>query len=159
MYSVELGGSTGLVTAASSSVWKTLISLKLADTTGHRARLRRLVLGGGDDDDRIRIRVRRTNNAADGTSTAVNVNTIGLSDPDQIASIMAAIGTNHSVEPTTFATGVVAGGAFNLRGTLVLEWGPGEGPLWGKNESMCFEALDTGTARTFNGSVDWDEGQ
>ena len=158
-YSVELGGSTGLISGARSSVWKTIAALKLANTAGHRARLRRVVLGGGSEDDRIRLRIRRTNNAGDGTSTAINVNTIGKSDPAQIASIMAAIGVNCSVEPTTYATGVVGGGAFNLRGSLVLEWGPGEGPLWGENQALGFEILDTGTARTFNGTLEWEEGQ
>ncbi len=151
----------GIATGATLNVFTTILSLKMANTTGHRGRLRRLVVGGSggaSEDVPVDIRIRRSDNTTDGTSTAVNVNTIGSLEALQIASNLAAIGHTHAAEPTTKENGSLGGGPLNSRGTLVLEWGPGEGPLWGLNETLGIEAAPgTSTAVKLAVNVEWDE--
>ena len=75
----------GLLTGAVAGTWKTLVALKFAATTGHRGRLRRMIVSGGGgatQDVQASIQIRRSDNTGDGTSTAVNVNTIAKRDPN-----------------------------------------------------------------------------
>lgn len=151
----------GIATGASANTFKTLLGLKLANTAGHVARLRRLVVGGGGgaaQDLQVSIRLRRTDNNADGTSTAVNVNTIGKHESEQIASVVSAIGKNYTVEPTNYETEMLGGGALNTRGGLVLEWAPGEGPRFGKNQTLGIEgAPGSATAANLEIALEWEE--
>jgi len=151
----------GLVTGASANTFKTILGLKFADTLGHRARLRKLVIGGGGGapkDKQVSLRLRKTDITTDGTSTAVNVNTIGKSDPTSVASNIAAIGKNYSAEPTTMGTDTLGGGAMNDRGGLVLEWPGDDAPVWGKKECLCLEAAPgEAVAVNLEAYVCWEE--
>lgn len=152
----------GIVTGSSANTYAGLLGLKLANTAGHRARLRRLVVGGAGaaaQDINVDIRIRRTSNAGDGTSTSVNVNTIGSLNPNQIASVMSAVGKTYTVAPSTYENGALGGGSVNSRGTLVLEWPPNEGPLWGINQTLVIEgAPSTAAAVNLGIAAEWDEG-
>lgn len=133
----------GIATGAVANTFKTVLALKLADTLGHVATLRKLIIGGGGGaplDKQVSLRLRKTNLDGDGTSTPVNVNTIGKSRETQIASRIAAIGKNFTVEPTTMGTETYGGGAINDRGGLVLELPGDDGVTWGKGETLCLEA-------------------
>jgi hypothetical protein len=151
----------GITTGAAANTFITLLGLKLADTTGHRARLRKLVVGGGGgaaQDIQVSLRLRRTDNTTDGTSTAVNVNTIGQADPNSVASRIAAIGKNYSAEPTAFETATLGLAAINSRATLVQEWGPDEAPVWGQNQTLALEgAPGTAAAVTLEITAEWEE--
>ena len=151
----------GLVTGAVANTFKTILALKFADTLGHRARLRKLIIGGGGgapQDLQVSLRLRKTDTTADGTSTAVNVNTIGKSDPTTGASNVAAIGKNCTVEPTTMGTDTLGGGAINGRGGLVLEWPGDDAPIWGRKECLCLEAAPgEATAAKLEVYVCWEE--
>jgi hypothetical protein len=150
-----------VVTGSTANAFITLVGLKFANTAGHRGRLRKLIVGGAavsPQDVQVSLRLRRTDNTTDGTSTSVNVNTIGQADPNSIASNLAAIGKNYSAEPTTFATGMLGVGALNSRGTLVMEWGPDEAPIWGPNQTLCLEAAPgSATATTLDVTEEWEE--
>lgn len=151
----------GIATGAVANTFKTLLGLKLADTAGHRARLRRLIVGGGGgapQDLQVSLRLRRADNTTDGTKTDVNVNTIGSADDGQIASRIAAIGKNYTDEPTTYETGTLGLAAVNTRSTLVMEWGPDDAPVWGPNQSLCLEgAPGSATAATLEVAAEWEE--
>lgn len=151
----------GLTTGTTVGTFKTLVGLKLADTAGHRARLRRLILAGGGSaaqDIQVSARIAKTDNTTDGTSTSVNTNTIGQSDDNDIASNVSAIGKNYSVEPTTIGTGLLGGGSFNTRGGLVLEWNHDEAPIWGKNETLLIQGSPgETTAANLEAYVEWEE--
>lgn len=157
-YALKVGG---LATGATANAFITLLGLKFANTTGHRGRLRKLVIGGGGgapQDVQVSLLLQRTNNAADGTSTAVNANTIGKADPAQIASNVAAIGKNYSAEPTTFETQTLGVGSLNARGTICLEWGPDDAPRWGPNQTLCLLAAPgAATATNLEVAAEWDE--
>ena len=150
-----------LVTGSTANAFITLLGLKLPAGTGNRARLRKLVVGGGGvapQDVQVSLRLRRTNNTTDGTSTPLNVNTIGKADPNALASVMAAVGTNYSAEPTTYETGTLGIGALNSRGTLVMEWGPDEAPIWGPSQTLGLEAAPgSATATTLDVMAEWEE--
>jgi hypothetical protein len=152
-------GVTGISTGATAGAYITLLGLKLANTAGHRARLRRLIVGGGGgapQDVQVSLRLRRTSNAADGTSTAVSTTLVTKADPGSVASVLSAAGKNYSAEPTTFeAGGPVA--ALNARGTLVWEFGE-EGPVWGINQTLCLEgAPGSAAAVTLEATAEWEE--
>ncbi len=151
----------GISTSASANTYKTILGLKMASTTGHKARLRRLTVGGGGgaaQDLQVSVKIDRTTNATDGTSTSVNVATILQHEADSVASNVNAIGKNYTVEPTVLAGDAGAGGSLNTRGALVLEWQRGEGPEWGITQTLCILAAPgAATAATLDVGVEWDE--
>ena len=153
-------------TRADATNFTTILGLKFANTAGHRGKLRRLVVGGDDTtvgDEQVAIAVQRTDNTGDGTSTSVNVNTIGKADSLAIASNVVAIGKSYNnggaaAEPTTMESGVVAGGVINERGTLVLDWAGDERPIWGKDQTLCIRARPkVAGILNLNVTVEWDE--
>lgn len=160
--SLHLTKIDGLATGAVANTYITLASLKFADTAGHRGRLRRLILSGGGgspQDLQVSIKIQRTDNNADGTSSAINVNTIAQKDALTAASNVAAIGSNFTVEPSNKATAVLGGGSFNTRSGLVLEWGPDEAPIWGRNQTLVIQgAPGTATAANLQAELLWEEG-
>lgn len=150
-----------LASGAVANAYTSIVGVKFANTTGHRARLSQLVVSGGGNapqDLQVSIQLRRTDNTTDGTSTAVNVNTIAKKDPDSIASNASAVGKNYTVEPTTKESGLLAGGAFNARSQLVLTWNDDDAPVWGKNQTLLIEAAPgQATAANLEVSMEWQE--
>lgn len=150
-----------IATGASANAFITLLGLKMANTAGHICYLRRLVVAGGGaaaQDINVSIKLDRTDNTGDGTSTSVNVNTILSANSLQIASRVNAIGKNYSGEPTTYSGGIGFGGALNSRGILILEWPRLDGPQWGKNQTLgILGAPGAATATNLNISVEWEE--
>lgn len=157
-YACKIGS---IVTGTGANTYTTIASFKFADTAGHVGRLRRLVVGGGggaSEDVPVSVQLKRSDNSTAGTSTSVNVNTIGPMESLAIASNVSAIGKTYTSEPTTVESATLGGGEFNSRGTLVLEWGPGEGPKWGRNETLLVQgAPGTATAVKLGVEVEWDE--
>jgi len=151
----------GLATGAVANTYLTVLGLKMANTAGHRAKLRRLVISGGGgapQDEQASIRIRRTGNTADGTSTAVNVNTIAPKDEGCVASNIAAMGKNYTVEPTTYATEILAGGSLNARGQLVLSWPGDDAPQFGINQTLGIEAAPgQAVALNLEALAEWEE--
>jgi hypothetical protein len=149
-----------LSTGASAGTYAARLGLKLANTAGHRARLTKIVLGGGGlgpQDVQLSFRLRRTDNTSDGTATAVSAAEIARLDPDSLASNVSAKKT-YTVDPTTLEDGAVAAGSVNARGCLVLEWAAGEGPRWGKNQTLVLEvAPGSATNTSFDVTVEWEE--
>lgn len=158
LYSVYIPGIT---TGSSANTFITVAGLKMANTVGHRCWLTRLVIGGAGaavQDVQVSVKIDRTGNTTDGTSTSVNVNTIVKADANDIASRVNAIGKNYSVEPTTYDGTAGFGGSFNSRGTLVLEWAPRLGPLWGINQTLgILAAPGAATATSLNLHLEWFE--
>ena len=152
---------TDCETGSTANTFTTLLGLKFANTTGHRARLRRLVVGGdagAPQDKQVDIRLRRSDNTTDGTSTAVGTTTIGKKDSGSVASNVAAIGQTYTAEPTTKETGYLAGGSLNARGTLVLEWNEVDAPVWGPNQTLLIEgAPGEATAVRLGVTAEWEE--
>jgi hypothetical protein len=150
----------GITTGSTANTYKTLLALKMANTAGHVARLRKVIIAGGGgaaQDVQVDVKIDRTDISTDGTSTSVNVNTIQSHDPLQRTSAVDAIGKNFSAEPTAFA-GTPIGAALNSRGTLALEWPSGCGPLWGKAQALAIlGAPGVATATTLSIAVEWEE--
>ncbi len=152
----------GLQTGSSAGAYKTVLNLKMANTAGHRGRLRKVVVSGGVDtpqDIQVGIKVDISDNTGDGTSASSppSVGTIQSHDGLQRASAVDAIGWNFSAEPTTYA-GQPNGGSFNTRGDLVLDWAPGEGPIWGKNQALgILGAPGVATAAKLVALIEWEE--
>jgi hypothetical protein len=150
----------GLSTGATANAHISLVGLKFANTAGHRARLRRLVIGGGGgapQDVQVSFRLRRTGNTGDGTATN-SITAIAQADPGSIASKVSALGSQYTVEPTTFEAASVGGGSVNARATFLQEWTPDEAPVWGPNQTLCLEAAPGSAVATLvNVSLEWEE--
>lgn len=151
----------GLETGATANTYKTILSLKMGATAGHRARLRRLVVtggGGAPQDLQASIRLRRSNNTTDGTSTAVSTDTIGKKESASVASNVAAIGKNFSAEPTAIENGILDGASLNCRVGVVLEWNEDNAPVWINNQALLIQAApgEASTAR-LQASPEWEE--
>jgi len=152
-----------VATGNTANTFTTLVGVKFADTTGHRARLRKLVISGGGgapQDEQITVKITKGDISGDGTSTAVNVNTIGKQDPLSVASNVAAIGKTFTAEPTAKGTTIHAAGGLNARGLLVLDWSgdPSQAPAWGKGETLCIEgAPGQAVAVNLTVALEWEE--
>ena len=152
-----------VATAAAANAFTTLVGIKFADTLGHRARLRKLIIAGGGgapQDEQVAIKITKSDLSADGTSTAVNVNLIGKQDPLSVASNVAAIGKTFTVEPTAKGTTIHAAGGLNARGVLVRDWtnDPAGAPAWGQGETLCIEgAPGQAAAVNLTVAVEWEE--
>lgn len=149
-----------ITTSASANTYITIASLRFDNTTGHRGWLRRLVVGGAGvaaQDVQVNLKVLRSDNTGNGTAGASILANIQKMDPNSIASRIAVAGKTYSAEPTTYESVLGVGGSFNARGTLVLEWGPGEFQ-WGSNQALgVLAAPGAATATTLSLSLEWDE--
>lgn len=144
-------------TGAVVDTFKTLMSLKAANTTGHRARLRSLNVagaGGAAQDIQATLRLLRSDNTGDGTATSV---TPTKKDPDSLAANLTAAKA-HSAEPTTMESTYIWEGALNARGTLIKEWGEDDAPIIAKNTALNLQGTPgTTTAVTLNITMEWEE--
>ncbi len=151
----------GLSTGAVANTFLTALAVKFANTTGHRARLRSLAIGGtggAPQDIQVSARLRRTGNTSDGTSTAVATTYVTKADPNSIASNVTAIGKNYTVEPTTYEPGSLGLGSFNARNTIIKEWALDQAPVWGPNQTLGLEvAPGSATATTLEVTLEWEE--
>lgn len=147
-----------MATGSSVGTFKTMLGIKMANTTGHRARLRALNVGPGGEgaqDINLTLRVSKTNNSTDGTSTAV---TAKKKDPGSVASNAAAIGKNYSVEPTTVNSQHDYGNGFNSRATHIKEWSKEEAPVFGPNETLVVQmAPGAAAAVKVTITAEWEE--
>ena len=137
-----------VATGAVVGTYKTLLGGKYANTTGHRCRVRKLIVTPGGEaagDVNVSIRLTKTNNAGDGTSTSV---TAKKADDGSIASNLAAAGKNYTVEPTTVDSQHFWEGALNGRGGIIQEWARGEGPLIGPNQTVLVQGTPGAAAAT-----------
>lgn len=159
----ELTGPTTLGTAN----YLTTLGLKFANTTGHRGRIKRILLSGfpsgaSPQDLQILAKAVVFDNTAAGTFTTVNVSNIAKHDPASIASNVLAIGKEYSIEPTT-AKRIVGEGAYNGRSfipLIILPLDDQSGPIWGMNETLgIMVAMNSGsTAPEVTVTLDWQEG-
>jgi len=160
VFSVEI---PQVATAAVANAFTTLVGLKFANTAGHRARLRRLVISGGGgapQDEQVAIRLTRADNTGAGTATPVDLDTIQKNDPDSVASNVAAIGKTYTAEPTTKGTDLGGVGGLNARGILIRDWSndPGNAPKWIKNTTLCIDgAPGQAVAVNLTIAVEWEE--
>jgi len=143
-----------------------VVGIKMADTVGHRLRLRSIVISGYPDgaspvDKQINLRLARSDNTSDGTATAQNVNTIAKKDPDSVASNVAALKTNYTAEPTTIDTDKLPLGTLNTRGTLVKEWtDPDEMPRITRDQTLLLQVEKNDGAASailINADIEWEE--
>ncbi len=155
VFSVQTEAETG----SAANTFTTLLGLKFAVANG--AKVRRIVIGGAGgaaQDINCAIRVRRSNQNDDGTSTSVNVNTIGKADPDSPNSTVSAIGKTFTGEPTTKDTELLAVGHLNSRGNLVIEFNDESKIKILPTYTLCIEgAPGAATAADLGISVEWEE--
>ncbi len=151
-----------VATGATANAYTTIVGLKMGATSGHHATLRRLVVGGGGGVAEallVSVRIKLATIATAGTSTSVNVNTIGVLQKGVAASKVAAIGHTYAAEPTVVGTGTYGGGeVHSASGPLILDWAKGEGPSWGESQNLLIQAASgANDAVSLGVSLEWDE--
>ena len=138
-YNLEAGNFAG----------RCLLVLKLADTSGHRARLRSLYLCGGwaaADDQQIVTSVELANNAVDATGGADISDQIHKMQADAIATRISSAKSQCAGMPTVVQR-VAWQAVFNGRTPVFREWNnPQTAPIWGPNETL----IVTGWVRAGN---------
>lgn len=116
-----------VVTLAVDNSYKTLAAIIVADTVGHRCRIRSLIVNPADDvppDMNVGIRIGRiadVSGGTAGTSTAVTAGNIPKRDPRSVDCLMSGA-RNYTAEPTSYETEPVFQAGFNVRGGLVKHW-------------------------------------
>ena len=150
-----------VATGADADTFTTMLALKAANTTGHRGKLRRLVVGPSDDtpaDLNLSVQVNKTGNTANGTGTD-NVASANLpkADPAQRNSIMTGY-YSYDTEPTTYDTEAPWRMDFNRRGGLIENWTHEEAPSWGPDETLgILLAPRTAAAARVTITLIWEE--
>ena len=146
--------------AATGSVVGTflgILGIKAANTTGHRARLRSLVVGGAAgaaQDIQVALRLVRSNNTSDGTKTDV---TVTKKDADSLAANLTAAGP-YTANPTTLESTFVWEGSINGRGVLVMEWSDDDAPVVQKNQTLLLQGSPgITTAVTLAATMEFEE--
>lgn len=156
-YTLKVDG----LSIATGSTYLNLLGLKNPSTATLRCRLRKLVIGGQGVPQNAQVLAQaiRTNNATDGTSTAVNVNEIAPANRNLPASQISAIGSAYTVAPTTLENGPVAGGPTNHQGALVLEYAPDDAKDWLPGQTLVIQAWQSyaSSALPVSVTVEWDE--
>ena len=154
-------GLDGLATGVVPGTFLSLIGIKMADTLGHRGRVRSINVGGDGNapqDLQVTVRLQVSDNTGDGTATDAAAS-VAKKDPYSVATRAAAVYKQYTVEPTTVGR-VVWEGAFNSRGVLIKEWyDPDSGPEWGQDETMLVRAT-IGSGSTAAGlaiDLEWEE--
>jgi hypothetical protein len=150
-----------LATGASADTFKTLVALVLANTAGHRFRVRALSVGPSDDapdDKNVAVRLARTDNtgAATGGSavTAANIPKKDSLSRDTVATAVRG----PTAEPTTYETEPVYQMDFNIRGGLLKEWSDIDAPIVNRNQTLGLLAAPRAAAAVrLSGSIEIEE--
>lgn len=129
-----------IATAAVADTFRTILALIVANTTGHRLRLRSLTIACSDgtpQDQQIAVRVNRTSNAGAGTpATSLATTDIPKVDSTSRAPLSTA-GIDYSGgEPTTYETNPLFQTEFNDRGGFSKEWTPEDAPRANQNQTL-----------------------
>lgn len=117
-----------IVTGAVADTFKTLAAILVADTAGHRVRLRNLIVGFAQDtppDVPVALKIGRIADASAGTAgTAGNtVSTANMPkvDPGSIACLMTGPRA-YSVEPTAYETEPLWSDDLNAHNGIIMPW-------------------------------------
>lgn len=131
--------ASDVVSGAVADTFKTLMALIVANTAGHRLRLRSLSVGPSDDtplDLPVAVRVNRTNNAAAGTvGSSQTTAQVAKTDPDS-RDALSTVGLSYSAEPTTYEAYPQFQMDFNLRGGFIKEWSAEDAPRAKQNQTL-----------------------
>lgn len=109
-----------------ADAYKTVAALTVADTLGHRCRVRGIHAFASDDtpqDHNIAVRLERIadlSGGGAGSSTAVTGADMPKHDPGSVDSIITG-GRTYTGEPSTFEPEPLYVGGFNMRGGLINE--------------------------------------
>lgn len=149
-----------IATGAVVDTYRTLGAVVAADTTAFIGRVRSITIGGGGNvaqDIQVSVRLVRTDNTAAGTPASTPIPT--KLDPNTLASNMTT-GIDYSGgEPTALEGTNLWEDGFNARGSIIKEWAPGKGPIFGKNQTLVLQATPgTANAVTLVFAIEWDEG-
>lgn len=132
-----------ITTLASADTLKTLALIRVANTVGHRFRLRAVTGSFADDvpqDNNIHLRIHRvaygTAGTAGSTVTAANM---PKKDPGSIDCLMTGE-LNFSAEPTTFDNQGIWVIDMNDRGEFHREWDEDQAPRFIANSGCAFRA-------------------
>jgi hypothetical protein len=149
-----------VATGAAADTYKTMAAIRVADTAGHRVRLRALHVGPADDapvDKCLAIKISRVADVSAGgagTSTAV---TPAKKDVASTAALASA-GKNYTVEPTTYETEALWQGAINSRGAISMVWSADDAPVVGQDALVgVLMAPRDAAAVTVSGSLEFEE--
>jgi hypothetical protein len=147
---------------AVADTFRTIASIIVANTTGHRFRVRSLSIGPSDDapaDLNASVKLARTNNATAGTpSSTVTAANMPKVDPGSIDSLMTG-GRNYSGgEPTTYETEPLFTEDFNIRGGFIKEWtDPDQMPKVTQNKTLgLLLAPRTAVAIRTSGTIEFE---
>jgi len=151
-----------VTTQAGANVFDTVLSLKFADTLGHRGRLRRLTISGGGaapQDLQVQARLAKSDNAGDGTEGDDKVADIVKLDPLSVASNVTIAGVSYTGDPTDMEAERYGLGGLNTRATVQYDWvGDPDAPRWDRNEALNLEcAPGEATAATLLIGIEWEE--
>lgn len=152
-----------VATEAGANVFDTVLSMRMDNTTGHVARLRRLTIAGGGaapQDLQVQARLAKSDNTANGTAGASVLADVVKLDPLSVDSNISVLGKSYTTDPTTMEADRIGLGGLNTRGVIQFDWTNDmlNAPQWGKNQAMNLEcAPGEATAATLLIGIEWEE--
>ena len=148
---------------ASADTFKTMATLIVADTAGHRIRVTSISVGPSDDapaDRNVAIHLKRIADRSAGTAGTAGTSIAAASIPKKETASRDTIvtaGLNYSVEPTTYETYPVFEMEINDRGGFIKEFGD-DGPVF-ERDQMCslLAAPRAAAASRISGCIEFEE--
>jgi len=151
-----------VATGTVADTFTTFAAIIVADTAGHRCRLRSLCIGPSDDapaDLNVGIKLARiadVSGGSAGTGTAVTTANMGKIDPGTPASLMSGK-RDFTAEPTAYETEPLFAMGMNARGGLIKEWSEDGAPVVTQDQLLGLLACPrTTTAVKLSGSLEFE---
>jgi len=147
-----------------ADAYKTIAALIVADTAGHRMRLRALHVGPADDtpqDKNYTVQVKRIGDVSEGgAGTApedVAAADMGKKDPDSVASIISGKRGLFTAEPTVYDAEPLFMKGVNGRGSFIKEWSAEEAPVATRDQLLGVLATPrSAAALQVSGAMDFE---
>ncbi|MEK6798959.1 MAG: hypothetical protein AABZ12_08355 [Planctomycetota bacterium] len=148
-------------TGAVADTYKTIAALIVANTAGHRCRVRKISVGFSDNapaDRNVGLRLQRIASLATAGTPGSTLSGANMpkKDTGSIDSLVTGA-RNYSVEPTTFETEPLWEMDINDRSGLVMEWGEEEAPRAIQNQYLCVRAAPRAAAASaLSGTIEFE---
>lgn len=152
---------TDLASGSAADTFKTLLTLILANTAGHRFRVRSLQVGPADDapaDLNVAVRLARTDNSG-AASGGSGVTAANIAKKDSLSrDTVATAHRGPTAEPTAYETEAAYQMDFNIRSGLMKEWTELDAPVVNRNQTLgLLAAPRTAAAIRLSGTIEYEE--
>ena len=153
-----------VATGAVGDTFKTFASIIVADTAGHRCRIRSLQIGPSTDipsDTNVAVQIKRVADVSAGTAGSsgdtISAANMPKVDPGSRAAVVSAA-RNYSAEPTVYEDEALFHMDMNVRGGFIKEWDADAAPRATQDQLLgLLVAPRDGAIKNLSGTIEIEE--